>query len=149
MADGGKQVEVAETPVSLEDLPLLILQTFHDQGREEISLSEFLESASLIEGWIGIDFEFADKFLYSSKLVHQLDDLHRGGYIRQYKYRYDAFIPKHYLNLTPLGRHAADEVIAPAELRTRLESATLEAISNHERRWRLLGRHQRSTYKPG
>ncbi len=59
MADGGKQVEVAETPVSLEDLPLLIFQTFHDQGREEIILSEFLESASLIEGWIGIDFEFA------------------------------------------------------------------------------------------
>jgi len=125
------------------EILLATMCIFSKQGKDEVSLSEFQESiAEFQRECLSLGYSFSSRFLYSLDLLTDLKDLHYGGYIRQYNYRHDSFLPKKFLNLTPLGKGRGWKILgmlSDDEIRS-LQNAAKTAIKNHESRWRLWSR---------
>lgn len=125
------------------EILLATLCVFANQGKDEVSLSEFQESiAEFQRESVPLGYSYSSRFLYSLDLLTDLKDLHYGGYIRQYNYRHDSFLPKKFLSLTPLGKGRGWKILEMLsdDERQSLHSVAKTAIKNHESRWRLWSR---------
>ena len=116
---------------------------FSKQGKDEVSLSEFQESISEFQREFPmLGYTYSSKFLNSLDVLRDLKDLYHNGYIHQYNYRHDSFLPKRFLKLTSLGKGRGSKILdmlSSEEIQS-LESAVIRAIENHKRRWRLWSR---------
>jgi len=125
------------------EILLATLCGFSKQGKEEVSVSEIQESIAVFQQeFSSIGYSYSRRFLYSLDLLSDLKDLHHRGYIHQYNYRHDAFLPKRFLALTALGKGRGWkilEMLSDEEMHS-LQSAIMVAIRNHEDRWRLWAR---------
>lgn len=125
------------------EMLLAMLCVFYGRGKEEISLSELQESiAEFQREFLSLGYSYSGRFLYSLDLLADLKDLHYGGYIRQYNYRHDAFLPKKFLSLTHLGKGRGWKILgmlSDDEMQS-LQNAAMTAIKNYEGRWRLWSR---------
>lgn len=125
------------------EILLATLCIFAKQGKDEVSLSEFQESiAEFQREFVPLGYSYSSRFMYSLDLLTDLKDLHYGGYIRQYNYRHDSFLPKKFLSLTPLGKGRGWKILkmlSDDEIQS-LQNAAKTAVKNHENRWRLWSR---------
>lgn len=125
------------------EILLATLCVFSRQGKDEVSLSEFQESiAEFQREFLPLGYSYSSRFLYSLDVLTDLKELYYSGYIRQYNYRHDAFLPKKFLSLTSLGKGRGWkmlEMLSDDEIQS-LQSAAKTAIKNHESRWRLWSR---------
>lgn len=127
------------------DLILLALNFFYEYGEREVSLSEILECFQQIRDKIPTKYEFTERFLYSADLVDDLRNLNYYGYIRQFTYRHDAFLPKTYYLLTELGRGHSKRVLdrIPDNYLHVLNKSVKSAMEKHHKRWRFWARPSR------
>lgn len=121
---------------------LAVLHTFHKMGREEISLSEFLECIKNIQEEIPLKYEFFERLLYSSDLMEELRDLEFQGFAHRYIYRHDAFIPKSYIYLTTYGKFHAQKITEkiPKKLIPIINRCVSQAIKSYQDTWNLYAR---------
>jgi len=124
------------------EMLLATLCIFLKQGREEVSLSEFQESIAEFQREVSLGYSYSGRFLYSLGVLTDLKDLYYRGYIRQYNYRHDAFLPKRFLTLTPLGKGRGWKILdmLSEDKIQGLKNAVTTAIRNHKLRWRLWSR---------
>ena len=124
------------------DLILLALNSFYEYGEREVSLSEILECFQKVRNKIPTRYEFAERFLYSVELLDDLRDLNYYGYVRQFTYRHDAFLPKTYYTLTELGRGSSKRVSnrIPQDYVRVINDSVKSAIKNQHKRWRFWAR---------
>lgn len=125
------------------EMLLATLCVFSNQGRDEVSLSEFQESiAEFQRASLSLGYAYSDRFPYSLDVLADLKDLFHRGYIRQYNYRHDSFLPKKFLTLNPLGRGRGCKILdmLSEDERQGLKNAVMMAIGNHNLRWRLWSR---------
>lgn len=135
---------------------LALLARFDEQsraeGRREISLSEILEGAQEVQKSVDIGYNFAKEILYSRALFRDIALLRRQGYLEEYRYIHDSFLPKSFIRLTQLGkaegRSAA--VTLASEFRERINRSVALAKEQANQRWRLFSRaaHGRSFDSP-
>jgi len=125
------------------EILLAIMHIFSEQGREEVSLSELQESiAEFQREFNSLGYAYSNRFLYSLDVLTDLKELYHNGYIRQYNYRHDSFLPKRFLALTPLGKGHSRKILdmlSEDEMQN-LKSTVTKAIENHRLRWRLWSR---------
>ena len=128
-----------------QNIILMVLYSFYERGREEISLPEFLECIKKIQEKIPLKYEFSERFLYSSDLLEDLRDLEYRGFAHRFTYRHDAFLPKSYITLTGFGRSHAKKVVqkVPDEYPPILEKCANAIIETHREKWRVYGRPAR------
>lgn len=119
------------------------LCVFSKQGKEEVSVSEFQESIAEFQQFFpSLGYSYSRRFPYSLDLLSDLKDLYHGGFVHQYNYRHDAFLPKRFLALTALGKGRGWkilEMLSDDEIQS-LQNSVITAIRNHENRWRLWAR---------
>jgi hypothetical protein len=135
--------EDAERYKDKKEFLLTALWYFHEQGKDEVSISELQESISQYQKITEQDkYSYSDKFMLSPDLLYDLKELSYKGYIRDYHYRLDGLLPKRFLALTSLGRGVGKNVskTLTADLSMNLNSAVSTAIDNYNKRWRLWGR---------
>lgn len=125
------------------DMLLAVLSVFFDLGRNEVSLSEFQESIALFQQRSSsLRYSFSGRFPISPDLLADLTDLRHLAYIRDYHYRLDNLLPKHFLNLTVPGRGKGKRRLEEldADTRSELVDAVKAAMINYKERWRLWAR---------
>lgn len=125
------------------EILLATLCVFSRQGKDEVSLSEFQESiAEFQREFTALGYTYSSRFLYSLDVLTDLKELYYNGYIRQYNYRHDAFLPKKFLTLTPLGKGRGRKILnmLSVDQVQGLNNAVTTAIANHKLRWRLWSR---------
>jgi len=125
-----------------QNIVLMVLYSFYERGREEVSLPEFLECIKTIQEKIPLKYEFSEHFLYSSDLLEDLRDLEYRGFAHRFTYRHDAFLPKSYIVLTGFGRSYTKKVAQkiPDEYPPILEKCANAIIENHREKWRMHAR---------
>ncbi len=137
-----EQAELVKIKHPRAEVLLAALYFFLEHGKKEVSLSEFQESVAEFQQEFPLGYAFSERFLYSLDLLFDLKDLHYRGYIHQYNYKHDAFLPKRFLALTALGKGRGSKILntlADEEAQA-LENAVVRAMENHEERWRLWSR---------
>ena len=125
------------------EILLATLSVFSREGKDEVSVTEFQESiAEFQREFPMLGYTYSSRFLYSLDVLEDLKELNYSGYIRQYKYRHDSFLPKRFLALTPLGKGRGHKIldILPEDEIQGLKRAVAKAIENHKLRWRLWSR---------
>lgn len=125
------------------EILLAALCVFYRRGKEEVSLSELQETiAEFQQRFRPLGYSYSSRFLYSLDVLSDLEDLSYGGYVRRYNYRHDAFLPKRFLALSPLGKGRGWKILEmlSAEEMQSLQNAVVTAIKNYEGRWRLWSR---------
>ena len=138
-------MEKTEITLERQNIILMVLHSFYEKGREEVSLPEFLECIKRIQEKIPLKYEFSERFLYSSGLLEDLRDLEYRGFAHRFTYRHDAFLPKSYITLTGFGRSHAKKVAQkiPDEYPPILEKCTNAIIETHREKWRMHTRPMR------
>jgi hypothetical protein len=124
------------------DVLLACLQSFTNHGEGEISLPEILDSALHIQEAVPLGYEFSKDILYSSKFFRDIAELEENGYIRQYVYAHDSFLPKGYVTLTMLGRGHAEKTARglPQSVLEIIANAVDTSLTQHKSYWRLYSR---------
>lgn len=125
------------------EIVLAVLSVFSSQGKKEVSLSELQETiAEFQRQFRHVGYSFSSRFLYSLDLLSDLKNLIYNGYIHQYNYRHDGFLPKRFLALTPLGKGRGWKILEmlSEDAVQSLQSAVMIAVKNYESRWRLWSR---------
>lgn len=125
------------------DMLLAVLCVFSRQGKDEVSISEFQESiVEFQREFQMMGYTYSSRFLYSLDVLADLKDLWHDGYIRQYNYRHDAFLPKRFLALAPRGKGRGCKILdmLSSDQIQSLQSVVAKAIENHKLRWRLWSR---------
>lgn len=138
-------MEKAEIALERKNIILMVLYSFYERGREEVSLPEFLECIKRVQEKIPLKYEFSERFLYSSDLLEDLRDLEYRGFAHRFTYRHDAFLPKSYITLTGFGRSHAKKVAQKIRdgYYPILEKCTDEIIETHREKWRMYTRSMR------
>ena len=125
------------------EIILAALSMFYKLGKTEISQIELQECIAEFQNNYGtLGYVYSARFLYSMDLLSDLDNLIFNGYIHQYEYKYDGFLPNRYLALTSIGK-GRGKVIAnllPADVLSILESSAKKSKQNYENRWQLWAR---------
>lgn len=128
-------------------LALLALFEEHEQEeqRREISLSEVLESVQEIQRGVNLGYTFAKDVFYSRNLLQDIAWLSRRGYLDEYRYIHDSFLPKGFVRLTRVGQGEGRAKIAtlPGNLREDFYRAIGIAKDRFSQRWKLFGRAAR------
>jgi DNA-binding PadR family transcriptional regulator len=121
---------------------LSCLLSFVKHGQEEISLPQILDGVSHLQKSIALGYEFSPGFLYSPNLFTDIARLEEEGYIRQYEYAHDGFLPKSYVSLTMLGRGTAEREAKRLSqpVVTMIDEGVERAIAQHKEYWRLYAR---------
>lgn len=124
----------------------VLLSAFYLFSRlcKEVSLSEIQDSIAEFQQKSTLGYSFSEHFRYSFDLMTDLKDLVHSGFVHEYNYRHDAFLPKRYFALTPLGIGRGKKMVSmipPDELED-LETAVTTAIKNHKQRWHLWSRYE-------
>jgi len=124
------------------EMLLAAMCIFSKQGKEEVSLSELQECVSEFQKEFLLGYTFSEHFLGSVDLLTDLKDLSREQYIRQYIYRHDAFLPKRFVSLMPLGKGRGEKIVGalPPDAAQVLEDAVTTAIRNYKETWRSWAR---------
>ncbi len=125
------------------EILLAALCVFYRLGKEEVSLSELQETiAEFQQRFRSLGYSYSSRFLYSLDVLSDLEDLSYRGYTRHYNYRHDAFLPKRFLTLRPLGKGRGRKILEMLSTKQmqNLQDAVVTAIENHESRWRLWSR---------
>lgn len=125
------------------EILLATMCMFSKQGEDEVSLAEFQESIAEFQKKIpSLGYTYSSRFLYSLDVLTDLKELYHDGYIRQYNYRHDSFLPKRFIALAPLGKGRGCKILdlLSADEIQSLENAVTKAIENHKLRWRLWSR---------
>jgi len=124
------------------EMLLAAMCIFSKQGKEEVSLSELQECISEFQKEFLLGYNFSEHFLCSVDLLTDLRDLSRERYIRQYIYRHDAFLPKRFVSLMPLGKGRGEKIIGtlPPDIARALEDGVTTAIRNYKETWRSWAR---------
>ena len=132
--------------LSRSELLLLLLSLFERSARNEVSLGEIHEAIRNAEDRVISRFAFFQTILYSPQVMDSLGELSGSGLIRVYTYRHDAFLPKTFVAITPVGRSRSKELSerAPPQLCLSLQQAVETAIHSFHRTWVLWGRPSRS-----
>ena len=105
-----RRLSTRSTKLDSRGILLACLLSFTNQGKETISLPEFLESVLHLQRALPLGYECSKDFLYSSKLFADIAEIQDSGYIRRYEYTHDGLLPKSYATLTLLGRGRAQKV---------------------------------------
>ena len=128
--------------VDRRDSILAVLATFDTEGRAEVSLPELMECFARLGRKLNLDYEFSKKFVYSQHLLGDMDELQQSAYLRRITYRYDAFLPKRYVTLSPLGRGRAKKVVEglPAEMKMVIAQCVEYAMKEQDERWKVWAR---------
>lgn len=118
------------------------MYVFSKEGRDEVSLSEFQECISELQKRFSLGYKFSERFLCSLDLLTDLKELSRERYVRQYIYRHDAWLPKRFVRLMPLGKVYSKKIIGtfPPEMAEALNDAVKLSIRNYKSRWHSLAR---------
>jgi hypothetical protein len=125
------------------EIILAALDIFHKIGRKEISLTELQESIAEFQTDFGpLGYVYSSRFLYSLDLLSDLDDLVFNGYIHQFEYKYDGFLPNRYLTLTSIGKGRGKIIVGllPEDTLKKLESSVTKSEHNYKKRWQLWAR---------
>lgn len=128
---------------------LAILTRFEEQGRGEmggeISLSEVLEGIQEIQKSVDIGYYFSKDIVYSRNLLRDITQLRRRGYLDEYRYMHDSFLPKSFIRLKGLGKAEGRNVLATlaADLREHLNRGITVARDQASQRWRIFSRAAR------
>lgn len=124
------------------EMLLATLYLFSEEGKEEVSLSELQECISEFQKEFSLGYNFSENFLCSLDLLTDIKDLYYQRYIRQYIYRHDAFLPKRFVSLLPLGRGRGKKIVEQLspEMLGALKSAVAGAIRNYQETWRSWAR---------
>lgn len=124
------------------DSILAVLAVFDHEGRAEVSLPEFMECFARLEKKLNLDYEFSKKFVYSQHLLRDMDELQQSAYLRRITYRYDSFLPKRYVMLSPLGRGRAKKIIEclPPEMKIVISDCVEYAMKEQDERWKVWAR---------
>ena len=124
------------------EILLATLCLFSQQGKEEVSISEFQECISEFQKEFSLGYNFSEHFLCSVDLLTDLRDLSQERYIRQYIYRHDALLPKRFVSLMPLGKGRGEKIVGTLSPDTAeaLENAASIAIRNYKETWRSWAR---------
>ena len=125
------------------EIILVALSVFYKMGRTEISLTELQECIAKFQINYGtLGYAYSARFLYSMDLLSDLDNLVFNGYIHQYEYKYNGFLPNRYLKLTSIGKGRGKILInlLPVDALNNLESSVTKSKQNYENRWRLWAR---------
>jgi hypothetical protein len=125
-----------------EDTLLATLYVFQEQGRKEVSLSEFNECISNLQKHLPLNYSFSERFPFSIDLLSDLRELSYNGYIRHLRYRHDAYLPKTFLVLTQLGKGHAKKILQklPADVYSNLKVVVANTIKDYKKRWVLWSR---------
>lgn len=118
---------------------LLVLGVFRDHGKEDVSVSELLESIRCASESLGWGYEFSELVPgYSGDVFEDLEELRKGGYVK--RYRLSLGVPENYVSLTPVGRKRALDLLASAGEETvrTVRSCVLAAVRNYENWHRVL-----------
>lgn len=130
-------------------LLLAILTKFEEQGRaqarREISLSEILEGIQEIQKTVYLGYSFAKDIFYSRNLLQDIARLSRRGYLDEYRYVHDSFLPKDFVRLTWFGQAEGRDAVATlkADLGEQLNRGIKIARDQFNHRWRLFSRAAR------
>ena len=140
-----RQKQRCEDSLNRQNIILGVLHTFHEMGKEEISLSEFLECVRSIQEEIPLGYNFLECLLYSSELMEELRDLEFQGYARRYIYRHNAFLPKSYIRLTPYGELHAQKIMEkiPPKFIPIINRCVRQAMKNYQKTWNIFARPTR------
>ncbi|MBA7507318.1 hypothetical protein ES706_06036 [subsurface metagenome] len=124
------------------EILLAAMCIFSRQGKEEVSLSELQECVSEFQKEFSLGYNFSEHFPCSVDLLVDLRDLSRERYVRQYIYRHDAFLPKRFVSLMPLGKGRGGKIVGTLSSDTAqaLENAVTTAIRNYKETWRSWAR---------
>lgn len=83
---------------------LMVLDSFHQKGIEEVSLPEFLECMKTVQDEIPMQYDFSERYLYSLELFEDLRNLEFQGFAHRFAYKHNGFLPKRHITLTGLGK---------------------------------------------
>ena len=122
---------------------LATLSVFGDIGRKEISLTEFQESIAEFQRiFATLGYDYSSRFCYSLDLLSDLEDLVYHGYVHQYQYKYDGFLPNRYLALTTLGKGRGNKIVKLISEDTleKLKRSVNKAEQDYKSKWRLWAR---------
>ena len=125
------------------EMLLATMWNFYKQGKDEVSISEFQESIlEFQKEFPELGYTYSNRFLYSLDVLTDLKELSHNGYIRQYVYRHDAFLPKRFITLAPLGKSRGVKILdtLSRDESQGLKRAVEKAIKNYNNRWRLWSR---------
>ena len=125
------------------EMLLATMCMFSKQGEDEVSLAEFQEGIAEFQKKVpALKYTYSSRFLYSLDVLADLKELYHDGYIRQYKYRHDSFLPKRFIALAPLGKGRGRKILdmLSADEIQSLENAVTKAVESHKLRWRLWSR---------
>ncbi|MGD0070143.1 MAG: hypothetical protein ABSB71_01095 [Candidatus Bathyarchaeia archaeon] len=138
-----------ETASERQNAIVMVLYSFLAEGRDEVSLPEFLECIESIQKEIPLKYKFLDQFLYSPDLLEDLRDLEYRGLARRFTYRHDSFIPKSFITLTGMGKASAERIAQkfPCKYIPILENSVKAAIQNSKEMWKIYGRSESQSYE--
>ena len=98
--------------VNRRDVLLVALRLFDEEGEGEISLHDLQKTVDDLQRDLPLGYHFSKRSAYSEGLLSDMGALDYGGYLDEYRYRHDSFLPKTFVSLTPLGTGCADEILA-------------------------------------
>lgn len=111
----------------------------------DVSLSEIQDTIMQFQKKYDLGYAFSMHFNSSYELSMDIKDLVFDGYVHEYNYRHDSFLPKRYLKLTSFGTGHSKKLISQfnRDILEHLESTSNKAIEDHSRRWHLWARRER------
>ena len=118
---------------------LLVLGAFREYGKEDVSISELLESVRCANEYLGWGYKFSELVPdYSGDVFEDLEELKKRSYVK--RYRLSLGVPENYVSLTPIGRKRTLELLASTGEETvrTVRSCALAAIKNYEKWHRVL-----------
>ena len=122
---------------------LAVLDVFQELGKKEISLTELQDTVSEYQKNYGsLGYIYSSRFLYSLDLLSDLEDLVFHGYVHDYQYKYNGFLPNRYLALTSIGKGRGRVIVnlLPTDVSEQLSQSVYRAEQNYKTRWRLWAR---------
>jgi hypothetical protein len=134
--------QVRETKAQGKDVLIVTIYFLQEVSkRSEVSLVEVMDAIKRLQEHLPLGYTFWDRFLYSPNLTDDLRSL-EPLYVKRIIYQHDAYIPKHYVRLSTLGRSYANKVLEKLEdnIKEMIKKEATEAFKALKETWTLLGR---------
>lgn len=124
-----------------KDYLLAALCLFERMGAREVSLAALSDCIVEAKKELPLDYPFAEKAYFSASLFQDLAELEFRGYLDEYRYIHDSYLPKTYYRLTWLGKgrgtEAASRLAEAGDDLEKLRRAVVVSLQNEANRWRL------------
>jgi hypothetical protein len=134
--------QAMKTKIQRKDILIVTIYFLQEIDRRgEVSLVEVMDAVKRLQEHLPLGYNFWDRFLYSPDLAEDLRSL-EPLYVRRIIYQHDAYIPKHYVGLSRLGRSYAERVLEKLEdnIKEMIKRDVTQAAKALKEAWTLLGR---------